>query len=203
LLAELIERGYHVTFITGSAHRKLIEDIGASFVPLEGYSDFTEEDFDTRWPEMKSIAPGPEQLNFYMENMVINAATSQFEVNQKTLKFLREKYSGRKIIQCTEGMFYGALLPKAGVPGLQSDGVISLNVLPVFLPSIDTAPFGKHNLLIHHFEYFIAFSQSILEKPLLILFRLVSAVCFWGGRGVNYASLVSVLAWETSNSLLF
>lgn len=33
---ELIARGYEVTFVTGSPYKKLLEDIGASHVPLEG-----------------------------------------------------------------------------------------------------------------------------------------------------------------------
>lgn len=36
---ELIARGYEVTFVTGSAYKKLLEDMGASHVPLEGYAE--------------------------------------------------------------------------------------------------------------------------------------------------------------------
>ena len=47
---ELIARGFEVTFVTGSSYTKIIEDIGATHVPLEGYCDFTEKDADARFP---------------------------------------------------------------------------------------------------------------------------------------------------------
>jgi UDP:flavonoid glycosyltransferase YjiC (YdhE family) len=39
----LIVRGYDVTFLTGSDFKQRIEDIGATFVSLEGLADVTEE----------------------------------------------------------------------------------------------------------------------------------------------------------------
>lgn len=56
---ELITRGYEVTFVTGSAYRETIEEIGASFVPLSGYADFTEVDIPTRWPLREPFPKGP------------------------------------------------------------------------------------------------------------------------------------------------
>jgi UDP:flavonoid glycosyltransferase YjiC (YdhE family) len=55
---ELVVRGYEVTFVTGSAYRKIIEEIGASLVSLEGFGDFSEADLDSRWPVRKTVAPG-------------------------------------------------------------------------------------------------------------------------------------------------
>jgi UDP:flavonoid glycosyltransferase YjiC (YdhE family) len=37
---ELVTRGYEVCFVTGSGYRQYVEEIGASFVPVEGYGDF-------------------------------------------------------------------------------------------------------------------------------------------------------------------
>jgi hypothetical protein len=37
---ELVSRGYEVCFVTGSGYRHYVEEIGASFVPVEGYGDF-------------------------------------------------------------------------------------------------------------------------------------------------------------------
>ena len=36
---DLIARGYDVTMIGSTAHQKIIEDIGATFVPLPGWGD--------------------------------------------------------------------------------------------------------------------------------------------------------------------
>jgi UDP:flavonoid glycosyltransferase YjiC (YdhE family) len=37
---ELVTRGYEVCFVTGSGFRQYVEEIGALFVPVEGYGDF-------------------------------------------------------------------------------------------------------------------------------------------------------------------
>ena len=42
---ELVARGFEVTFVTGSAYKESLEEIGCDFVPLIGYSDYTEKDF--------------------------------------------------------------------------------------------------------------------------------------------------------------
>lgn len=43
---DLVARGFEVTFVTGSPYKSIMEEIGCSFVPLEGYSDYTEKDFE-------------------------------------------------------------------------------------------------------------------------------------------------------------
>lgn len=47
---QLVARGYHVTFVSGSGYRQQAEAAGASFVPVQGYGDFydlTSWDLDT------------------------------------------------------------------------------------------------------------------------------------------------------------
>lgn len=37
---QLVARGYHVCFVSGSGYRQQVEAAGASFVPVQGYGDF-------------------------------------------------------------------------------------------------------------------------------------------------------------------
>ncbi|PMD46297.1 glycosyltransferase family 1 protein [Hyaloscypha variabilis F] len=139
---ELIARGYEVTFVTGSSYRSIIESIGASFVPLSGYGDFTEEDFPKRWPIRETLPEGPVQLTFDMEEIFLKSLTSQHEAEQTALKILSDKYSGRPIIVVTESAYLGSLPTAAGAPGIQPAATLGIGIVPVVISSIDHPPFG-------------------------------------------------------------
>jgi hypothetical protein len=109
---------------------------------LSGYCDFTVEEIDERWPLRSKLPPGPPQLIFDVEHLFVEAIPSQYENVQVALKALREKYPGKKIIQMNEAAFFGGVLPNAGAPGLRPDGILSLGIGPMALPSIDCAAFG-------------------------------------------------------------
>ncbi|KAL3418312.1 MGT family Glycosyltransferase [Phlyctema vagabunda] len=138
----LLSREYDVVFCTGSAYRYMIEDIGASFVPLEGYCDFTEEDFETRWPERNQIPPGLTQLVYDMEQVFVASMASQWESQQTALKQATDTYPGRQILLLTEGAFLGSLPTLLGAPGIQPSASITIGIVPVVLSSIDLPPFG-------------------------------------------------------------
>ncbi len=55
---DLITCGDKLYIVMGSANHEIVEDIGASFVPLLGSVDFTEGQFDIRWPERKTKGLG-------------------------------------------------------------------------------------------------------------------------------------------------
>ncbi|CZR69745.1 related to N-glycosyltransferase [Phialocephala subalpina] len=139
---ELIARGYEVTFVTGSAYRKIIEEIRASLVPLSGYGDYTEAEIDERWPVRETLPKGPVQLAFDLEECFIKSIPSQHEAQQTALRILKEKHPGRPIILLNEGIFYGSLPEMAGAPGLCPTAAISLGIVPLALSSIDCPPFG-------------------------------------------------------------
>jgi UDP:flavonoid glycosyltransferase YjiC (YdhE family) len=94
----LIASGYEVTFVSGSPYQKMMEEVGCTYVPLEGYGDWTEADIESRWPERKLLLPGPQQLSFDIEECFMKSIPSQFEASQKAMKMLREKSPGRKIV---------------------------------------------------------------------------------------------------------
>ena len=67
----LIAEGHEVAFLSGSALRSRIEDIGAKFHAFPEGADFDLRDFASVAPELKSIQPGPDWLR---------VASSQFRV---------------------------------------------------------------------------------------------------------------------------
>ena len=79
-----------MTFLTGSHYRQLFEDMGASFVPISGYGDFTEAEIDTKWPDRKAVPPGLPQLLFDMIQCFIGSLPSQYEAQQTAFKILEE-----------------------------------------------------------------------------------------------------------------
>jgi UDP:flavonoid glycosyltransferase YjiC (YdhE family) len=139
---ELIARGYEITFVTGSAYRKVIEEIGATFFPLSGYADFTEAEIDTRWPVRKTLTPGPEQLTYDMEHVFVRAVPSQHEAQQAALKMLNETHPGRPIVLVNEAVYLGSIPGMLGAPGLRPTASLAIGVIPMTLNSIDCAPFG-------------------------------------------------------------
>ena len=139
---ELVARGYEITFITGSAYRQIIEEIGARFIPLSGYGDFTEADIPTRWPIRDTLTPGPEQLTYDMEHCFIRSIPSQYEAQQAALKMLNEDYPGRQIVLVSEAIYLGSLPGMAGAPGRRPTATLSIGIIPMTLNSIDCAPFG-------------------------------------------------------------
>ncbi|RFU24621.1 hypothetical protein B7463_g11712, partial [Scytalidium lignicola] len=140
---ELIQRGYDVTVITGSHFKPIIESIGAGFVPLEGYADYTEADLNVRFVERLSYPPGPEQLAYDLTNVFFNCVPGQSMALQKGIKLLNETHPGRKIVVMTEAAFFGSVALKLGAPGADSiAGTVGIGIIPVVLSSIDLAPFG-------------------------------------------------------------
>jgi UDP:flavonoid glycosyltransferase YjiC (YdhE family) len=131
-----------VTFITGSHYQKLVEGIGASFVPLSGHSDFSEADLDIRWPLRKTIEEGLPQFLHDLEHIFVDSMPSQYAAQQRALKMLNEQYPGRPIVAMSEASFMGSYVVMAKASGYLPTATLSLGFSAVVLSSIDCAPFG-------------------------------------------------------------
>ncbi|TGO56301.1 hypothetical protein BOTNAR_0226g00140 [Botryotinia narcissicola] len=140
----LIERGYEVTILTGSQFGAGIEAIGATFVPLEGYSNFNDSPsgMAEKWPVRETLQ-GPAQMLFDMEHMFLNPMPSQFQSVQKALKLMTDKDPGRPIIIIQDIIFTGVFPLLMGAPGIKPTAVISLGITPIVLSSPDVPPMGS------------------------------------------------------------
>lgn len=137
-----IARGYDITFVSGTHYQKEFEEIGCTYVPLEGYADWWEGELNERWPGRTKLA-GPEQLASDFENCFVKTIPGQYEALQRTMKLIRDKHPHRPVIQISEGLFLGSLPTTHGARGLRPTGSMGIGVIPMSLSSIDTAPFGS------------------------------------------------------------
>ncbi|KAH8659169.1 hypothetical protein BGZ60DRAFT_382178 [Tricladium varicosporioides] len=139
---DLIAKGFEITFVSSSHWKTTIEEIGADFVPIEGYGDWYEGDLATRWAERNLLPPGPVQLAYDLEECFIKSIPSQHEALQVAIKKLQTAHPGRPIIQVSEAVFWGALPIMSGATGVKPTATLGLGVVPMALSSIDTAAFG-------------------------------------------------------------
>ncbi|TVY46520.1 UDP-glucosyltransferase B1 [Lachnellula occidentalis] len=137
----LIERGFDITFVTGSHFRESIEAIGARFHPHSGYADISEATVNTRFPGRVALA-GEELGAYDNEHIFVRAMSSQYESIQLALKDLKEREPEWKVVLMVENGCLGIIPSILGAPGIQPDAHITIGVLPLQLSSIDTAPFG-------------------------------------------------------------
>ncbi|KAI9732059.1 MAG: hypothetical protein M1818_007654 [Claussenomyces sp. TS43310] len=142
IAANLVARGYEVTFLSASSRQQLIEEAGATFCPLEGTADYTEADAPRLWAEREKLPPGPEQLAWDFKEVFIGPVADQYRSVQRGLESLKAKDPERAIIVIAESMFLGTIPLKLQAPGLKPTAVIGLGIIPLILSSIDCAPAG-------------------------------------------------------------
>jgi MGT family glycosyltransferase len=82
----LIAEGHEVAFLSGSALRSRIEDIGAKFHALPEGADIDLRDFASVAPELKSIPPGPDWLRVAMERIFVDTVPAQHKGLQQVLQ---------------------------------------------------------------------------------------------------------------------
>ena len=138
---DLVLQGFDVSFVTAPAHRKSIQDIGATFYPLSGLANFTEADLESRWPGLASIPLGAERLAYYFE-ILVDTIPSQHDAVQKALKDINEKDPHGTIVLINEVVFFGTIPTMKRAPGYHPKGVIGIGSMPLTLSSVDLPPFG-------------------------------------------------------------
>ncbi|MCJ1475179.1 hypothetical protein MMC13_003839 [Lambiella insularis] len=138
--ADLVKRGYQVSFLTSSCYSKSVEQIGARFLSLQGTADFDFARLDELFPERASVPPGPAQITYDFKHVIFAPLLSQY---QSVQRFLADA-AGRSetVVLVQDPCFLGAMPPVFGAPGLRPAGFISLGIAPLPISSIDTAPFN-------------------------------------------------------------
>ncbi|KAH8589964.1 putative UDP-glucuronosyltransferase 2A3 [Bisporella sp. PMI_857] len=149
----LIQRSYPVTFLTGTDYRSAIESIGATFVPLEGEADLTQERVDSGYKGVDKGDPAGLQPSRAEEQQdyFVSVIEDQFHGVQKALRNI-QRTSGREtqVVVLVEGWFKGVLPKILGAgdveDGLRVEGYVGVGIIPVAVSSVDTAPFGPGSL---------------------------------------------------------
>ncbi|KEY73876.1 hypothetical protein S7711_06086 [Stachybotrys chartarum IBT 7711] len=138
----LVLDGYEVTAVSATAYQGHFEDAGCSYVAIQGYGDYADEDRDAKWPERLSMPPGPEQFAWTLEQSFVRVIPDQLAAVQRAIAILREKYPGRPVVLLNESAFLGSLPLMRGARGEKPDGLIGIGINPISLSSVDTAPYG-------------------------------------------------------------
>ena len=134
----LIGKGYDVTFLTGGNYKQSIETVGATFVPLSGDANITEELIEEWHEAFKKLSPlAKDQVN---QRAFVDVIPSQHHGIQEGLKIIQEKTPSAKIVVVFEGAFNGVLPGILGAPGIRPAGYIGVGIIPVLLSSIDLKP---------------------------------------------------------------
>ncbi|MEU9345893.1 nucleotide disphospho-sugar-binding domain-containing protein [Streptomyces sp. NPDC048278] len=138
IAADLVRRGHQVTVTTGSHYRGAVEAVGARFAPLLGAADFDGDNVPALFPEILSMAPGPEQLGFGLRHLFIDPVPDQ----HRTVQELLAAAEGEPVVLLHETGFLGAWPVLLGAAGVRPAAVVGLGVVPLTISSEDTAPFG-------------------------------------------------------------
>ncbi len=141
IAAELVDRGHHVTFLSGSAFKAAAESSGATFVALNGNADFDVSD-PAAFPDRACEAIGPAQIDFDVRHLFVDPIAQQHQALQALLREARHEKPGGPVVLLHDTVFLGMWPVLLGAPGLRPNGVIGIGVTPLPLTSIDTAPFG-------------------------------------------------------------
>jgi UDP:flavonoid glycosyltransferase YjiC (YdhE family) len=78
--------GHQVAFLSGSALRDRIEDIGAKFHAFPAGADFDLRDFASVAPELKTMPPGLDWLRVALERVFVDSVPAQHKGLQQVLR---------------------------------------------------------------------------------------------------------------------
>lgn len=128
---ELVRRGHEVHWYTGSSFREKIEATGARYTPMQAAIDFDDDTLDATFPQRKTLQ-GAAQFKWSIKHIFMDAAPGQLRDLQQILREFPAD------VLLAESTFAGAQLAyELGGPPWAT-----FNILPLTIPSRDTAPFG-------------------------------------------------------------
>ncbi|AYE96640.1 glycosyl transferase [Mycobacterium paragordonae] len=128
-----VERGDHVRFITGARFADRVRATGASHIPLPADADYDETLFDTL-PERAKLK-GTRAVAFDVEHIFVRPAKSQYEA-------VMAAHASRPAdaVLIDPAFSSGAMLIGHRRP--DRPAIVVCGVVPLPIPSADTAPFG-------------------------------------------------------------
>ncbi|OAA57048.1 UDP-glucuronosyl/UDP-glucosyltransferase [Niveomyces insectorum RCEF 264] len=137
---EMMKRGFGAAFLSSAEFKESIEQLGAEFWETAPVVD------EALAAERKKTPLGPERLIFDFQKCWIPALPRRHQQLKSLLETVRRRDPTRKIIVVPEVMSLAALPFVLGAPlpeGFTAfPPTVALNVIPLIVTSVDTAPFG-------------------------------------------------------------
>ncbi|KAK2011987.1 UDP-Glycosyltransferase/glycogen phosphorylase [Colletotrichum eremochloae] len=140
IAAEMIQRGFEATCVTGQEFQPQIKRMGAELVALPPFPS------PELLEERSKVPAGNARLMWDTKNIFIAWVPVHFPVLMQTLEKIRADRPDQQVIVVHESFFmgltpmmWGAPLPKGYTT---RPPVINVNVAPVMAASVDTGPFG-------------------------------------------------------------
>jgi len=128
---KLVDREHEVVWITGRTYRDKVETIGAKFHPLPDENDPDGMEVYDWHPTLKKLK-GIAQIKYWIKHIMLDACKRDIEAIDKVLTdFPADVLVGDPVML---GLYFRAEL--GNLPSAQ------ISLLPLSLPSRDTAPFG-------------------------------------------------------------
>jgi UDP:flavonoid glycosyltransferase YjiC (YdhE family) len=138
--AELVKRGFTVTFLGGEQFRDQVERIGARLVTVPPW--ITPEQLSER----SKIPAGLTQLQWDMRHVFIEWMGPRWKILNKELEDIKASDSSREVVVMSESLFIGAQPLNSGCPlpkGYKAlPKVVAIHAIPYITTSWDIPPPG-------------------------------------------------------------
>jgi UDP:flavonoid glycosyltransferase YjiC (YdhE family) len=128
----LVSAGHRVRMLTGSRFAQAVSATGAEFVALPEEADFDDRDLDAAFPERRNHK-GIAALRYDILQVFIAPAYHQHRA-------LQHLFSQEQANAVLSDFAFAGMLPIL-LSGQPRTPLIILGVLPLTLPSVDTAPY--------------------------------------------------------------
>lgn len=135
IAAGLVQRGHHVTMLTGSRFGAQVKTTGARFAPLSGIADFDDRALADTFPEVTAVEPGPDQVNFLF-GVLGDSIPDQHRLLQTLLD------ADPDTVLVANSVFLGAWPVGLGAPGRRPRRWLGVGCNPIGISSADTTPSG-------------------------------------------------------------
>ncbi|MFC0680274.1 glycosyltransferase [Lysobacter korlensis] len=130
----LRDAGWHVRFLTGARYRDAVVAAGAEFLPLPAEADYDDRDLNAAFPG-RSAVDGLNRVKFDVKHIFLAPVPAQLDAVRAALA-----------AEPTDAVIAETMFAAMGALALEPldsrPFLVSLGIIPLAVPSADTAPFG-------------------------------------------------------------
>ncbi|KAK7953250.1 hypothetical protein PG988_013944 [Apiospora saccharicola] len=130
---ELKRKGFEIIFLTSAEYRERVEELGAEYSEMPPL-------FSPGAEERRQQIPEAVRFIHDIQEHFLPSIAIRTPLLRALLESVRERDPARDVVIVTESLSLAVVAFQHGAPPTQ--GTIGLNVVPIVVSSVDTAPFG-------------------------------------------------------------